>query len=65
MKKPNSKKHVGRPCLGDEAMSPSQLKARQRKIKRDAGLVDKTFWLLPEDVDTVKKLQTKALKKLK
>ena len=59
------KKKVGRPSIGDAPMSPSQLKARQRKIKRDAGLVDKTFWLLPEDVEKVERLEAKALKTLK
>ena len=55
----------GRPTIGDVKMSPTQLKARQRKIKRDGGLIDKTFWLLPEDIEAVKKLEKKALKTLK
>lgn len=56
---------VGRPSIGDVAMSSTQLKARERKRKRDAGLIDKTFWLLPDDVLIVEELQRKALKILK
>ena len=55
----------GRPTIGDVSMSASQLKARERKNKRDFGLVDKTVWVLKEDVEKVEKLQEKAIKKYK
>ena len=51
--------------IGDKPLTVNEKKARERKLKRDFGLIDKTYWLMPEHIDLVNNLQEKALKEYK
>ncbi len=49
--------------IADITMSPSQIQARESENKKEFGLIEKTVWVLQEDIQTIDDLHSKAIKK--
>lgn len=58
-----TRKKMGRPPIGDEAMTAAERAAAVRKRRKAAGLVRRDVWALEEDWPEIRDIEARSMEK--